>query len=127
MVAVHILLAYQLHIRGGSTDWGAKASLEGCIKPVAGPVSKLSSAPVTLVCGHLLLMAGVLLGWIAAFCSLFSFQSLASVKMRLLFSFFLGLFVGELHVPALDSQMGLAHPSVPSPALRLECALCSLG
>ena len=64
------LLASYQRWGGGSTERAAEASLEGCIELVAGPVTKLSSAPATLVCGHLLLMARVSLGQIAAFCCL---------------------------------------------------------
>lgn len=55
MVAVHTLLADQLHVSAGSAEQAGEASLEVAL--MAGPVIKLSSAPATR--GHLLLQVRV--------------------------------------------------------------------
>lgn len=55
MVAVHTLLADQLHVSAGSAEQVGEASLEVAL--MAGPAIKLSSAPATR--GHLLLQVRV--------------------------------------------------------------------
>lgn len=61
MAAAHTLLADQLHLGAGSAEQAGEPSLEAAL--VAG----LSSALVTLVCGHILLQVRVLLGQLQRF------------------------------------------------------------
>lgn len=118
MVAVPALLADQLHVSAGSAERAGEASLEAAL--VAGSVIKLSSALATCLypppapsganCSFSL------------FITLSSLSQCESVSIIILTC----LSLGELQVPALDSQMGLTHPSLPSIALSSRYSLCNL-
>lgn len=123
MVAAHTLLAAQLHLSTGSADCGRRTLPGGCIGGRASDKAQLCScypclgpppAPSKDA-------AGANYSFLL-FITLSSLSQCESVSIIILNC----LSLGELQVPALDSQMGLTHPSVPKIALSSRYSLCSL-